>query len=289
MSPRPATLRDAWMDGASRLVRAGVDDARFEAEVLLRHASGRSRSDLYANLTETVDPAAQLEFEAVLARRARREPLAYIVGRREFYGLDFIITPDVLIPRPESELVVETALEALKQQRTRRALIVDVGTGSGALGIAIAKHGRRARLVGVDTARAALAVARENATRLVPDTARSWLQADLLTAVTGPVDCVVANLPYISDETLGQLAPEIADHEPRQALVTPGGTGADLILRLLTQLGRRLGPRGIAVLEIDPQLADQVSDATRRLLPDADFELLRDLGGDERVLRIVSS
>ena len=288
MSPRPATLRDSWMDGAERLQRAGVDDARFEAEVLLRHVSGRTRAGLYASLAETVDPAAQLEFEAALARRAKREPLAYIIGRREFYGLDFEVTPDVLIPRPDSELLVETALEALKKQRARQALVVDVGTGSGALGIAIAKHRRGVRLVGVDSSRAALTVAAKNAARLIPKSSPHWLQADLLTPLVGPIDCVVANLPYVSDAALPLLAPEIADYEPRQALVTPGGTGADLILRLVTQLGLRLAPRGVAVLEIDPPLAEQVSDAARRLLPDADLELLRDLGGDERALRLVS-
>ena len=289
MSLLPATLRDAWMDGADRLNRAGVDDARFEAEILLRHTSGRTRADLYANLTETVDPAAQLEFEAALARRARREPLAYIIGHREFYGLDLQITPDVLIPRPESELLVETALDALKGQRIHQALVVDVGTGSGALGIAIAKNRRGVRLVGIDQSRVALNVAATNGARLIPKTPRFWLQADLLTALAGPIDCIVANLPYISEEALEQLPPEIADFEPRQALVTPGGTGTDLILRLLTQLARRLAPRGVAVLEIDPHFADQISDAARQLLPDAKFDLLQDLGGDARALRVAAS
>lgn len=288
MSPTSVILRDVWMNGATRLKAAGIEDARFEAEVLLRHACHRSRADLYANLQEPLDAAAQREFEAILARRSEREPLAYITGHREFFGLDLHVTPAVLIPRPESELVVETALAALRRQRLRDALVVDVGTGSGALGIAIAKNRRGARLVGVDNSREALDVAVENANRLIPRARRYWIQADLLTTLAGPIDCVVANLPYIPEERLPGLEPEVAEHEPRMALVTADQTGSELILRLLTQLGRRLGPRGVAALEIDPGLQDEVADAARRLIPNAQIDILKDLAGDPRVVRIVA-
>ncbi len=288
MSPTSVILRDVWMNGATRLKAAGIEDARFEAEVLLRHACHRSRADLYANLQEPLDAAAQREFEAILARRSEREPLAYITGHREFFGLDLHVTPAVLIPRPESELVVETALAALRRQRLRDALVVDVGTGSGALGIAIAKNRRGVRLVGVDNSREALDVAVENANRLIPRARRYWIQADLLTTLAGPIDCVVANLPYIPEERLPGLEPEVAEHEPRMALVTADQTGSELILRLLTQLGRRLGPRGVAALEIDPGLQDEVADAARRLIPNAQIDILKDLAGDPRVVRIVA-
>ncbi len=288
MSPTSVILRDVWMNGATRLKAAGIEDARFEAEVLLRHACHRSRADLYANLQEPLDAAAQREFEAILARRSEREPLAYITGHREFFGLDLHVTPAVLIPRPESELVVETALAALRRQRLRDALVVDVGTGSGALGIAIAKNRRGVRLVGVDNSREALDVAVENANRLIPRARRYWIQADLLTTLAGPIDCVVANLPYIPEERLPGLEPEVAEHEPRMALVTADQTGSELILRLLTQLGRRLGPRGVAALEIDPGLQDEVADAARRLIPNAQIDSLKDLAGDPRVVRIVA-
>ena len=288
MSPTSVILRDVWMDGATRLKAAGIEDARFEAEVLLRHACHRSRADLYANLQEPLEAAAQREFEAILARRSEREPLAYITGHREFFGLDLHVTPAVLIPRPESELVVETALAALRRQRLRDALVVDVGTGSGALGIAIAKNRRGIRLVGVDNSREALEVAVENANRLIPRARRYWIQADLLTTLAGPIDCVVANLPYIPEERLPGLEPEVAEHEPRMALVTADQTGSELILRLLTQLGRRLGPRGVAALEIDPGLQDEVADAARRLIPNAQVDILKDLAGDPRAVRIVA-
>lgn len=287
MSAGPLTYRDAWAAGAARLQAAGITDARFEAEVLLRHAGRRTRADLYAHLTETVDPQTHLEFEALLARRARREPLAYITGQREFYGLDFLVTPDVLIPRPESELLVESALDHLRRRRVRAALVVDVGTGSGAIGIAIAKHRRDVRLLGIDISRAALQVARRNADRLIPRRPHRWIQADLLTPVRAPIDCVVANLPYIPEARLPTLEPEVAVHEPRQAL-TPGAGGPDLILRLVTQLGPRLLPGGIAVLEIDPGMEGEIAEAARKLLPQAQIAILKDLAEMPRVVTIIA-
>ena len=275
------------MDGARRLEEAGVEDARFEAEVLLRHASGRSRADLYAHLEEPPGPDALRGFEAALQRRAEREPLAYITGHREFYALDFRVTPAVLIPRPESELLVEIALDHLRRQRVRRALVVDVGTGSGALGIAIAKNRREVRLIGTDTSPAALGVAVQNAQRLVPRLPQRWVCCDLLTPITGPLDCVVANLPYLPESRLEELEPEVAQSEPRRAL-TPGTSGLELVLRLVTQLGRRLAPGGIAVLEVDPGQEQEVAAAARRLIPFAQVDSADDLSGQPRAVKIVA-
>lgn len=287
MSVAPLIYRDAWANGAARLQAAGIADARFEAELLLRHAGRRTRADLYAHLAETVDPHTHLEFEALLARRARREPLAYITGQREFYGLDFLVTPAVLIPRPESELLVETALDHLRLRRVRAALVVDVGTGAGAIGIAIAKHRRDVRLVGIDISRAALQVAVRNAERLIPRRPQRWIQADLLTPIRGPIDCVVANLPYIPEARLPTLEPEVAAYEPRQAL-TPGAGGHELILRLVTQLGPRLLPGGIAVLEIDPGIEVEIAEAARKLMPQAQIAILKDLADLPRAVTILA-
>ena len=282
-----AALRDVWMEAAKRLEDAGVEDARFEAEVLLRHAAAKSRAELYANLTESLDSGALRDFEATLARRIQREPLAYITGNREFYKLDFEVTPDVLVPRPESELLVEAALDHLRRLRVRRAAVVDVGTGSGAIGIAIVKNRRDARLVGIDVSREALLVARRNAQRLIPRRPGDWIQGDLLTPINGPVDCVVANLPYVPEGRLAELEPEVAEHEPRQAL-THGTTGTELILRLLTQLGSRLAPQGVALIELDSGQEDTVSAALQRMLPMAVIEVLDDLSGQPRVVKAVN-
>ena len=282
-----AAIRDVWMAATARLQGAGIDDARFEAEVLLRHFSDRSRARFYAHLEDVLTPEAEAAFEAAVARRLQREPVAYITGRREFYKLDIHVTPDVLIPRPESELLVETALEHLRDQRVRRARVVDVGTGSGAIGLAILRGRRDARLLGIDVSAAALRVAGENAQRLTPRRRHDWLQGDLLTPLRGPLDCVVANLPYVPAAAVAGLAPEIRRYEPRAA-VTPGTTGVELILRLVTQLGTRLSPGGIAVLEIDPGLAGEVSAAARRLVGLAQVEVLNDLSGEPRAVKIVA-
>lgn len=282
-----ASIRDVWMAATERLEAAEIADARFETEVLLRHYSDRSRAKFYAHLEDVLEAETLARFESALARRLQREPVAYITGHREFYKLDIHVTPDVLIPRPESELLVETALGHLREQRVRRARIVDVGTGSGAIGLAILRGRRDARLLGVDVSAAALRVAQENAQRLTPRRWHDWVQGDLLTPVRGPVECVVANLPYVPAARVPQLAPEIHRYEPRLA-VTPGTVGSELILRLVTQLGTRLAPGGIAVLEIDPELADEVSAAARLLVGLAEVEVLDDLAGDARAVKIVA-
>lgn len=287
MSTQSGTLRDIWMEAAKRLEEAGVADARFEAEVLLRHVSGRSRADLYAQLTEALDPQSCERFETAIARRIQREPLAYITGEREFYKLSFSVTPAVLIPRPETELLVETVLDHLRRQRIRNARVVDVGTGSGAIGISIAKNRRDVRLLGIDVSAGALQVARANARRLIPRRRTDWAQGDLLTAVRGPLDCIVANLPYVPEGRLPGLEPEIREHEPRQA-VTPGTVGNELLLRLTTQLGTRLAPLGIAVLETDGGQAKEIADAARRLVGLAQVEVLDDLAGLPRAVKIVA-
>ena len=231
-------LRDVWLAAAAELEQAEIEDARFEAEVLLRHAVGLSRAQFYAALTDPIAAEALTAFRGAVSERTTRKPLAYITGTREFYRLEFQVTPDVLIPRPESELLVDTALDHLRKSRVRSALVADVGAGSGAIGIAIAKHRRGVEVVCSDVSREALRVARNNAERLLRRPKLSFVQADLLTALQGPFHCVVANLPYIPEDRLPQLEPEVGEHEPRLAL-TPGTSGSALILRLLTQLQSR--------------------------------------------------
>ena len=280
-------LRDVWMSATQLLEKAGIGDARFEAEVLLRHATSRNRAQFYATLT---DPMTKRDFDRffeLLEERIERRPLAYITGSREFYRLEFRVTPDVLIPRPETELLVDTALDHLRKARVRGARIADVGAGSGAVGIAIAHHRRGARLVATDISAAALTVARDNADRLLRRAAAHFVQGDLLTPLQGPFHCIVANLPYIPEERLPQLEPEVAQHEPRQAL-TPGTSGTELQLRLLTQLRPRLAPNGIAVLELDPGQEDILAASAAQLLPDATVRVLNDFSERPRALSIVA-
>lgn len=283
----PAILRDIWLSGAADLEGAEIDDARFEAEVLLRHATGLTRAQLYASLTDEVDPAALERFQAAVVERTSRKPLAYITGTREFYRLEFRVTPDVLIPRPESELLVDAALDHMRQARIRTAQVADVGAGSGAVGIALARHRRGVNLICSDVSRGALLVARDNAQRLLRRPRASFIQGDLLTPLPGPFHCVVANLPYIPEGRLDELEPEVAEHEPRVAL-TPGTRGTELILRLITQLPSRLHPNGIAVLEVDPGQETAIADAAAQMLPNADITVLDDISQQPRAVRIIA-
>ena len=280
-------LRDVWIEAAAQLETAGIEDARFEAEVLLRHATGLSRAQLYASLADEVDSTALTRFRRALAERGGRTPLAYITGTREFYRLEFRVTPDVLIPRPETELLVDTALDHLRRARIRTAQVADVGAGSGAIGIALAKHRRGIELICADVSRDALLVARENALRLLRRPKVAFVQGDLLTPLPGPFHCVVANLPYVPEDRLAELEPEVAEHEPRVAL-TPGTGGTELLLRLITQLPSRLHANGLAVLEIDPGQEDVVAAAAKQLLPDAEVSILGDISELPRAVRIVA-
>ena len=282
-----AILRDVWLSAAAELETAQIDDARFEAEVLLRHATGLTRAQLYASLTDEADPAALQRFESAIAERVGRKPLYYITGTREFYRLEFQVTPDVLIPRPESEVLVDAALDHMRQARIRNAQVADVGAGSGAVGIAVAKHRRGVNLICSDVSRDALLVARDNAQRLLRRPQASFVQGDLLTPFVGPFHCIVANLPYIPEERLTDLEPEVAEHEPRIAL-TPGTRGTELILRLITQLPSRLHPNGVAVLEIDPGQESLIADAANQILPNADVAILEDISRRPRAIRIVA-
>lgn len=280
-------LRDVWMSAAAELEQAGIADARFEAEVLLRHATGLSRAQLYANLADTLAEDAGAKLRDALAQRSGRKPLAYITRTREFYRLEFEVSPDVLIPRPESELIVDTALDHLKRARIRNGRIADVGCGSGALGIAVARNARRMELLCTDISRDALAVAARNAGKLLRRRRPELVQADLLSGVLGPFQCIVANLPYIPEDRLPTLEPEVARNEPRVAL-TSGKKGTELNLRLVAQLASRLAPNGVAVLEIDPGQEDEVAGAAHRLMPDAEIAILNDFAERPRAVRIAS-
>ena len=193
----------------------------------------------------------------------------------------------MLIPRPESELLVDAALDHMRQARIRTAQVADVGAGSGAVGIALARHRRGVSLICSDVSRDALLVARDNAERLLRRPKAAFVQGDLLTPLPGPFHCVVANLPYIPEGRLDDLEPEVAEHEPRVAL-TPGTRGTELILRLITQLPSRLHPNGIAVLEVDPGQESAIADAAAQMLPNADITVLDDVSQQPRAVRIIA-
>jgi release factor glutamine methyltransferase len=245
-----AVLHDVLSAAARRLCDAGLApaDAAADVDVLARHVLGWDRGRLLAHRRDTASDAFVERFRALVARRADRVPVAYLTGTREFYGLDLEVTPDVLIPRPETELAVDMALAGLPT--SGRGCAVDVGTGSGCIAVALAVTRRHAAVVAVDRSRPALAVARRNARRHGVADRVALVAGDLLAALAPrrPVDVVVSNPPYVPDGS-PDVTVDVARHEPASALYA-GPDGLDVVRRLIVEAARVVRPGGRLVLEI---------------------------------------
>lgn len=283
------TVGEAMRAAARRLRDCGIADADLEADVLMRHALnlGADRAHLLSMLQDPLPADAAANFDALVQRRLGREPTAYIVGHREFYDLDLECGPGALIPRPETELLVDIALEWLGglHPPLERPLIVDVGTGNGALAVALAVHVPGARVVAVDTSRAALAVARRNARRHGVADRVAPVHSDLLAPLGGKAHLIVANLPYVSAADWEGLAPEITRYEPKEALVG-GAKGTETIERLLVQAPAAMATRGLLLCEIGDQQGEALRAAAVRAFPDAWIEIRQDLAGLDRILYV---
>lgn len=253
-----------------------LDTARRDAELLLRHVTGKDRAFLLTHADDEVASAELARYEQFLARRAQHEPIQYIVGEQEFYGLVLRVTPDVLIPRPETEHLVEAVLGRVSKNAPLR--IADVGTGSGAIAIALAHALPHATITALDSSRAALEVARQNAKRHRLENRIRFLESDLLDAVAEEsFDAIVSNPPYISDDEV--LEEQVRSYEPHSALYA-GPSGLEIDRRLIPQAWRGLNPRGWLLMEIGH---DQ-HDAIAALLADWDeVEFIHDLQGIPRV------
>jgi release factor glutamine methyltransferase len=237
-------------EAAGRLAAAGIVTARLDAELLLRHVLGWTRADLIARDREAVPEPALALFREALEQRARRRPLQHLTGVQSFWRHDFIVTPDVLVPRPETEMLVETVLELLSDLAS--PVVVDVGTGSGCIVLSIAAERPDARLHAVDVSPAALEVARGNASRLGLGERVVFHQGDLLEPVrglAGTVDLVVSNPPYVRAEEWARLEPEVRTHDPKVALVPPEGVDR-LYARLFEQAVAVLRPGGWIGVEV---------------------------------------
>ncbi len=258
---------------AERLEAAGVESSRIEAQMLAAYALGHDRSWVLAHGPDPVDPE---ELEPLLARRMAREPLAFILGVREFFGREFRVRPGVLIPRQETETLIETALDWL-DGRPQARTVLDVGAGSGCLAITLKLERPALSVAAVDVSEDALAVARENAARLGAEV--EFALSDLFGALGGRrFDLIVSNPPYIAEGS--QLAPEVGIHEPKEALYA-GPEGLDLYRRLAAEGPAALGPEGALIVEFgDNQAADGV-----RVFEQAGWHLVllaRDLSGMPR-------
>ena len=280
-----AILRSVIQDTHQKLEAAGIPDARLEAEVLVMNVMRMPRQSIFSAQETEVSGQQQTALDAFLERRLDREPLAYILGQREFYGINVILTPAVLIPRPETEGLVEHALfMAMMGMEFTELIIADVGTGSGAIAVNLAIHLPAAKIYAVDVDDAVLDVAAYNIRAHGVADRVNLAIGDLLDAVPEPVDLIVANLPYIPTERIPTLQPEV-QQEPVLAL-DGGADGLDLVRRLLTQADSKLKDHGIILLELDPEQVPVVQKLALEHFPEGSTSVEKDLAGMDRILAI---
>jgi release factor glutamine methyltransferase len=250
-------VADALDSAALRLAAAGVSDPRLDAEHLLRHLRGWDAAALVLGLREEWPDADQPAFDRLVDRRAARVPLQHLTGEQAFWRHVFRVTPDVLIPRPETEILVEAVLDAVRGIAAPRLL--DVGTGSGCIALSLAAERPDAVVHAVDLSPAALAVARDNAERLDLAGRVRFHEGDLLAPVAAeaPFDVIASNPPYVGADEIAALAPEVRDHEPRMAL-TPPGHRASVYERLARAAARALSPGGSLVVEVGHGMQEEV-------------------------------
>jgi release factor glutamine methyltransferase len=277
------TLRQA-IDSAKDILKTNpdIEDPFLESEVLLRHLLKIDRASLYLDFNTKLDPRIEFTYKQLIERRLKGEPLAYITGNREFYNLDFFVDPRVLIPRPETELLVE---EALKFSKTNTVTtIADIGTGSGIIAISLAIHLPEVKIYATDISNSALEVARTNCIKHGVAQHVSLIEGDLLAALPEPVDVLIANLPYVRKEDLIKMPS--AKFEPNLAL-DGGINGLDQIFRLGEQLKYKIKPGGCVLLEIGQGQGQITADLLQRLHKSATISILPDLAGIERVIKMV--
>jgi release factor glutamine methyltransferase len=262
----------------------GSDSPRLDAEVLLAHVRGCPRIMLYTAFDTVVPDAERGRFRELVKRRGEGEPVAYLVGSREFFSLPFAVTKDVLIPRPETEGLVVRTIDLGKPSAAPR--IVDVGTGSGAVAVAVARHLPKASLAATDVSPAALAVAKANAERHGVADRIAFVEGDLLAdpRLAGPWDVIVSNPPYVREDEFSALPRDVRDHEPRAALVA-GPTGVEIVARLADQAAERLVPGGWLLVEIGPATAAAAEAAIAAVPGLEPRPTLKDMAGLPRVVQ----
>jgi len=268
------------------LAAAGSAGPRLEAQLLLGHVAGWSRVEVLTHPERTLSPSIRTAFAAVVARREKSEPVAYLLGEREFYGRSFRVDRRALIPRPETELLVDLGLAAVTRWRGTgvEPTVVEIGTGCGAVAISLAAESG-VPVAATDISPAALSLAAENAFHCAGGLIR-LVASDLLAAVRGPVHVVLANLPYVP--SLRRLPSDVADYEPRLAIFG-GQRGTELIERLFIEARPLLHPGGELAVELDEEeQATPMADLARQLYPTADVSVCRDAGGYDRVVRVLT-
>lgn len=275
------TLR-SWLQSASAQLDPISESAALDVQVLLAHFLKKTRSWIHAHPETQIDIPTETALTEALSQLLNGFPLPYLIGHWEFYGLDFLVTPDVLIPRPETELLMETALDWLNIHPQRRSA-ADIGTGSGCIAIALAKHCPDLTLTAVDISPAALRIAAQNAAANAVQEQIAFVQGNLTQPLDDQYDLICSNPPYIPSYKLPGLA--VAKNEPALAL-DGGPKGLDAIRSLLTDIPRVLAPGGLALIEIESGQGEAVLDLAHELLPQYHALVLNDLAGLPRLLCI---
>lgn len=272
---------------ADYLKRHGSESPRLDAEVLLAQARGCQRIELYTAFDEVPGEEVRAGFRDLVRQRAKGMPVAYLVGHREFYSLDFCVTPDVLIPRPETESLVLRLIELGRQRPPGPVAICDVGTGSGNIAVAAAKHLPNAQLTAIDASPAAVEVARRNAQRHAVADRIEFVVGNLLSSlgVEARFDFVVSNPPYVKESEFEALAPDVRNYEPRVALVA-GPRGTEVVEQLVPQAAERLRVGGYLLLEVSPTTHDAV---IALLAADPRFEPAATIRDFSRLPRVVQA
>jgi release factor glutamine methyltransferase len=280
-------LSEALQSATQTLLRARIDDAFIEAELLLGHILGMSKTQV---CTEPERSLTSVEIERVyhlVRRRLDHEPTAYILGHCEFYGIDFYVDYHTFIPRPETELLVEKAVELAHRisHQGKRIYIADIGTGCGAIAVSLALALPQAKIYATDISASALRVAGMNCQRHAVNSQVELLQGNLLEPLPQPVDMIVANLPYIKDCELENLSSEIINFEPTIALAG-GEYGLDKIQQMLEQMAIKLNYGACFLLEIGQGQGEMATSLIKSYSPQASIELISDLGGIERMVKV---
>ena len=278
------SIRQLLIEATRLLQEEGLDIPRLDAELLLGHVLGLTRAGIYAHPNRRLDAAGLDSYCELIERRRQHEPVAYIIGHKEFYGLDFYVDRRVLIPRPETELLVERGLE-IGRAASHPLTIADVGTGSGAIAISLAVHLPQAIIYALDASPEALEVAALNCQSHSVERRVHLFQGDLLSPLPEPLDLIVANLPYVSWAEWEQLAWTITVYEPRSAL-DAGPDGLDAIRRLLAQAQSHIKPQATILLEIGATQEAAVTNLARHHFSRATVEVVQDYAGLDRMVVI---
>lgn len=281
-------LAQALQESVHTLSLNGIEDSHIEARMLLGHITKLSPAQMYTYPKRTLNQEQKRNLQQLVERRLRHEPTAYIVNWREFYGIDFYVDSRVLIPRPETELLVDMALEFARSNSTypaRPLLIADIGTGCGAIAISLALNLPHSKIYATDVSHSALEVAKLNCKHHKVTEQITLLQGNLLEPLPEPVDLLVANLPYIKSSELASLNKEITKFEPRMA-IDGGESGLDYIRQLLGQAEGRINSEGCLLLEIGQNQEKEVVHLINTCLNKVNFGFISDLNGIKRVVKI---